>query len=212
MYFFNLENFKILLFEGLKSYVHTTFQFYDKITIIDLIKIFLRDDKIIIYAFIIFIISTFVNLFTKKNTRLDNIFLLHFLFIFLISSSYSSRIYYPFYPFYLILIDRILFRYFNNFKIIFIYINTLLTLLFFLCLMINLEKKLLLNYDIKYHYEKLKTYSIKYDSILKIKCSLDQKLTISPLEIDIYYYKYLTICDKKINIFEIKKFQKITSP
>jgi hypothetical protein len=212
LYFFNLENFYILFLEGVQSYAHVTFQFYEKITIIDLIQIFLRDDKIIICVYIIFTISTLVNLFLKKKTGLDNVFLLHLLFIFLVSSSYSSRIYYPFYPFYLILIDRILFRYFNILKIIHKYTNILLTLLFFLCLMINLEKKLLLNYDIKYHYEKLKEYSIKYDNILKIKCGLDRKLTNSQLEIDIYYYKYLTICNKKINIFEIKKFQKITFP
>ena len=77
-----------------------------------------------------------------------------------------------------------------------------------LFLNISLEAKLTENVDINNHYQKIKISYKKFNPKYKNDCNLDYGLE-DKLSRDIYYYKWLQDCDKKINLFELKKYQKI---
>jgi hypothetical protein len=72
-----------------------------------------------------------------------------------------------------------------------------------------LDEKLNSNYNIRIHYYSIKVNSLKYESMLKNNCNIENNLPNYPLEIDIYYYNYLIACKKKLDIFLIKRIQKI---
>lgn len=82
-----------------------------------------------------------------------------------------------------------------------------IVLVILLSLNFSLENHINKNFDISIHYKNIKTKYINLNP-KKNKCNLDTNLK-EPLLKDIYYYKYLIECNKKINIFEIKKFQKL---
>ena len=129
------------------------------------------------------------------------------LFIFL-SNAPHSRVYYPFYAFYFLYLDKIInelkieYLYKSNFKII------ILSTIVFLIANINFDTKLLNNIDINIHYSKMKNITAKHNDIISKDCSLDYSIT-GPLEKDLFYYNRLIMCKKKLNIFEVKEFQKL---
>ena len=116
--------------------------------------------------------------------------------------------YYPFYIFYILYLDQILSKIkFNSYikgpVLKFFKVVVVILLLF----NFSLENHINKNFDISIHYKNIKTKYINLNP-KKNKCNLDTNLK-EPLLKDIYYYKYLIECNKKINIFEIKKFQKL---
>ena len=141
-------------------------------------------------------------------TTYDKIFISKFILFLSLSNAPFARIYYPFYIFYILYLNEI----FTEIKIN-SYINQNLSILIKICIVIllsfnfSLENKINKNFDINFHYKNIKNKFINLDPKTN-KCKLDKNLK-EPLSKDIYYYKYLIQCDKKINIFEIKNFQKL---
>ena len=209
LYFYNLDNLINIVLNGLKNYHNLIFNFYEKVNFTHKIEIFLRDDKIILYSYLFFISSIFIKIYKNyKIDNLDKIFVVHILLIIILSNAPFARIYYPFYVFYFIYIDKNLNYYQTKIKINKKIINLLLIFSLFFCTTLNLDQKLNSNHDISIHYSKIKINSLKYESILKNNCNIENDLPNYPLNIDIYYYNYLISCNKKLDIFLIKKIQK----
>ena len=207
-FLFSINNLWLIFINGLRAYVNLIFGFYEKQSLLDHYNIFLRDDKI-------FLLMTFLNLiylvfkfYKKKIDKFDKVFFLFLVLFIFLSNTPHSRVYYPFYAFYFLYLDKIInelkieYLYKSNFKII------ILSTIVFLIANINFDTKLLNNIDINIHYSKMKNITSKHIKKLSKKCSLDYSIN-KPLEKDLFYYNYLIICKKKLNIFEIKKFQKI---
>jgi hypothetical protein len=208
LYFLNIENLFNIFFNGLSEYYNLIFNFYEKINLTRKIEIIFRDDKIIFLFYIIFIFCFFLKIIKKYEINsFDKIFIAHIATILIISNVHYARVYYPFYAFYFILLDKNLHSLFNNNFFEKRIVNIILIPLFFISMNVNLDKKLNSNYDIKKHYAGIKKSSIDYENNFKKICLLTD-LPFNQLEIDIYYYNYLAFCKKKIDIFEIKKIQK----
>lgn len=208
LYFINIDNLFNILFSGLSAYYNLIFNFYEKIILTRKIEIIFRDDKIIFSLYVFYILCFLFKIIKKqKINSLDKIFILHFAILLIISNAPFARVYYPFYSFYFILLDKNLHNLLNNNLIEQKIINFILIILFILSMNVNLDKKLNSNYDIKKHYSEIKKSSIDYENIFKKECLLTT-LPFKQPEIDIYYYNYLVFCKKNIDIFEIKKIQK----
>lgn len=206
--FFDIKIFFQIILEGLKSYLNLIFGFYEDQNLNDHIKIFLRDDRLILTLYLVFFINIIFKIVKKlKLTLYDKIFVTKIILIIILSNAPVARIYYPFYVFYILYLDQI----FKETKINF-YIkqfnSKFIKIIFIILLSYNfsLDEKIKKNFDISLHYDNIKKEFIKFEPI-KNKCSLDINLE-KTLSKDIYYYKYLIKCNKKINIFEIKEFQK----
>lgn len=209
LYFYDLDNLLNIILNGLKNYYNLIFNSYEKVNFSNKIQIFIRDDKIILYSYLFFLCSIFIKIYKKyKIDNFDKIFITHILLIIILSNAYAARIYYPFYVFYFIYIDKILNYYQTKLKLIKKIINILLIILLSFCATLNLDKKLSSNYAIGIHYSKIKVNSLKYESMFKNNCNIENNLPNNPMGIDIYYYNYLITCKKKIDIFLIKKIQK----
>ena len=205
----NINIFLSIILEGLISYYNLIFGFYQDRDFIDHIKIFLRDDKLLLCLYFIFLINIILRILKKLGlTTYDKIFISKFILFLSLSNAPFARIYYPFYIFYILYLNEI----FTEIKIN-SYINQNLSILIKICIVIllsfnfSLENKINKNFDINFHYKNIKNKFINLDPKTN-KCKLDKNLK-EPLSKDIYYYKYLIQCDKKINIFEIKNFQKL---
>ena len=206
-----MDNLFNIFFNGLSGYYNLIFNFYDKINLTRKIEIIFRDDKIIFFLYIFFFLCFFFKIIKKyKINSLDKIFIAHIVTILIISNVHYARVYYPFYAFYFILLDKNLHNLLNNNIFKKRIINLILISLFFFSMNVNLDKKLNSNYDIKKHYAGIKKSSIDYEDKFKKDCLLTT-LPFNQLEMDIYYYNYLSFCKKKIDIFEIKKIQKKVS-
>jgi hypothetical protein len=209
LYFYNLDNLVNIILNGLKDYYNLIFNFYEKVNFSNKIQIFIRDDNIILYSYLFFLCCIFIKIYKKyKIDNFDKIFITHILLIIILSNAPVARIYSPFYVFYFIYIDKILNYYQTKVKINKKIINILLIFLLSFCTTLNLDRKLSSNYDIGIHYSKIKVNSLKYESMLKNNCNIENNLPNYPLGIDIYYYNYLIACKKKLDIFLIKKIQK----
>jgi len=209
LYFYNLDNLINITLNGLRDYYNLIFNFYEKVNFINKIEIFIRDDKIILYSYLFFFCCIFIKIYKKyKIDNFDKIFIAHIVLIIILSNAPVARVYYPFYVFYFIYIDKNLNNYETKIKINKKIINLLLVISLFLCTTLNLDKKLNSNYDISIHYSKVKIKFLKYESILKNNCNMENNLPNYPLGIDIYYYNYLITCNKKLDIFLIKRIQK----
>ena len=208
-FFFDANIFLHTIYNGLISYYDLIFGFYQDRDAFDHIKIFLRDDKLILSLYIIFFINIIIRIIRRlRLTIYDKIFISKFILILILSNAPYARVYYPFYIFYILYLDQILSKTKLN-----SYIKQPLPKLFKIVLVIllsfnfSLENHINKNFDISIHYKNIKTKYINLNP-KKNKCNLDTNLK-EPLLKDIYYYKYLIECNKKINIFEIKKFQKL---
>jgi hypothetical protein len=209
LYFYNLDNLINILFNGLKDYYNLIFNFYEKVNFRNKIDIFIRDDKIILYSYLFFFCCIFIKIHKKyKIDNFDKIFITHFILIIFLSNVPVARVYYPFYVFYFIYIDKNINFYQTKIKINKKIINLLLIISLFFCTPLNLDKKLNSNYDIVIYYPKIKINSLKYESMLKNNCNIENNLPNDALDIDIYFYNYLIACNKKLDIFLIKKIQK----
>ena len=124
-----------------------------------------------------------------------------------LSNAPVARIYYPFYVFYILYLDEIFSKFYIKLHIKNLHLNLVkLILITFLFFNFSLDFKLKENYDINLHYTRIKTIFIDINP-KDYGCKLNYKLN-DPLTKDIFYYKYLLNCGKKIDIFKIKKFQK----
>ena len=208
-FFFNANIFLDIIYNGLISYYDLIFGFYQDRDTFDHIKIFLRDDKLILSLYIIFFINIIIRIIRRlRLTIYDKIFISKFILILILSNAPVARVYYPFYIFYILYLDQILSKIkFNSYikgpvpKFFKVVVVILLLFNF------SLENHINKNFDISIHYKNIKTKYINLDP-KKNNCNLDTNLK-EPLLKDIYYYKYLIECNRKINIFEIKKFQKL---
>jgi len=207
-FLFSINNLWLIFINGLSAYVNLIFGFYEKQSLLDHYNTFLRDDKI-------FLLITFLNLiylvfkfYKKKIDKFDKVFFLFLVLFIFLSNAPHSRVYYPFYAFYFLYLDKIInelkieYLYKSNFKII------ILSTIVFLIANINFDTKLLNNIDINIHYSKMKNITAKHNDIISKDCSLDYSIT-GPLEKDLFYYNRLIMCKKKLNIFEVKEFQKL---
>jgi len=209
LYFYNLNNLLDIILNGLKDYYNLIFNFYVKVTFSDKIQIFINEDKIILCSYLFFLVVYLLKTYKKyKIDNFDKIFITHILLIIILSNAYAARIYYPFYVFYFIYIDKTFNYYQKKIKINKKIINILLIILLSFCSTLNLDEKLNSNYNIRIHYYSIKVNSLKYESMLKNNCNIENNLPNYPLEIDIYYYNYLIACKKKLDIFFIKRIQK----
>ena len=208
-FFFDVGIFYRVILEGLNSYYNLIFGFYQERGAFDHIKIFLRDDKLILCLYFIFFINIIIRIIKKLGlTVYDKIFISKLILILILSNAPFARVYYPFYIFYILYLDQI----FSKIKINSFIKQPLpklfkIVILILLCFNFSLENQINKNFDISIHYKNIKTEFINLDP-KKNNCNLDQNLK-APLLKDIYYYKYLIECNKKINIFEIKNFQKL---
>ena len=210
--FYNVYSNPILIYKifynGIVSYYDLIFGFYQERNFFDHIKIFLRDDKLLLILFLIFFLNIFIKkLKSKKLNRFDKIFIWKIMLMLFLSNAPVARIYYPFYVFYILYLDEIFSKFYIKLHIKNLHLNLVkLILITFLFFNFSLDFKLKENYDINLHYTRIKTIFIDINP-KDYGCKLNYKLN-DPLTKDIFYYKYLLNCGKKIDIFEIKKFQK----
>lgn len=198
-----------IFFEGSISYYNLIFGFYQDRGIFDHVKIFLRDDKLILILYLIFFINIILKLFKKiKLDNYDKIFISKLMLFLVLSNAPFARIYYPFYAFYILYLDRIISESLVNVYLKKVFLNFIkIILVIILFFNFSLNKKLTENYDISIHYNVIKNKFLNLN-LKKNKCHLDKSIK-TPLSKDIYIYKSLIECKKKIDIFEIKNFQKI---
>jgi len=208
--FFDLTLIFNIIFKGLTAYYNLIFGFYIERGLFDHLAIFIRDDKIILIFYIFFFLNIIYKILKQiKFDVYDKIFIIQIILLLALSNAPYARIYFPFYCFYILYFDRILSKREINFKFnknVLLLTKTFLYI--FLFLNISLEAKLTENVDINNHYQKIKISYKKFNPKYKNDCNLDYGLE-DKLSRDIYYYKWLQDCDKKINLFELKKYQKI---